>query len=84
MQWLCLGMQDSLAIHKMVVPTLEIIGPAIRTWRQIGDSYSPMPQKVTYFDLQVYSHSGLQHALELVNLSNNLLWSNACLTARAV
>ncbi|CAL8464903.1 g4438 [Coccomyxa elongata] len=46
------GYQDSLAIYKMVVPTLEINEPAIRTWRQIGDSYSPMPQKVMYFDLQ--------------------------------
>ncbi len=47
------GMQDSLAIYKMVVPTLEVNEPAIRTWRKIGDDHSPIPQKVMYFDLQV-------------------------------
>lgn len=46
-------LQDSLAIHSFVVPTLEVEGPAIRTYRDTGDGAYPLPMKVIYLDLQV-------------------------------
>ncbi len=76
---------DNLAVRTLIVPVLEVEGPAIRTWRQGGRSPAAVaPASVIYLELKVWTFSSpMAMACMLTGMSTEkilifLSWRNSC------